>query len=577
MNKKIIKIGLVLPRLDIVGGGEVLILELIKFLAKKKKYLITIFSPDINQRTLKYLSKFNVIVKNLIVNNHTYGRYNIDIEQYNTQIDYNDIYICNHIELSQLRLFPKILYAHEPLRLNTDNFDEDPFWNEEVFDKNFIINSYIANSQIPVKYSIGVAANFLPQSVFTNSLKTKKNLTENTILKNIKVLYPGVNKVRYKKIKKKTFDVLFLGSIAFHKRPNFFVSLAEANKDMNFHMVGRGPELDSFMLSPELNESKNLKIYGDLSDNDLNKLWEKTDCLVNCSSNEPFGINILEAATRGVPVITTKDAGVIEILKKGLILCNLSVDEFSKNLKKLKQGINYKQKSIVLKKLSNRYSWENFSKRFEEEIDSVLKTNRKLDVKNKNIHLLYKINKFYSHEWKKELWGNKVPNIGRYFSESKSVIIDHFKQIVSKGFNVICLEIDLDQNIHQLGRVMLTIERLIRISSVEKFNLRFSFFIKNINTTCYFYFEKVLQIILNINYPNIMFDDKKVVFFQSSFKWLKSKEKNYYNIKLIDYDETLKINNLKDKNKFSKKRKKIMFESFNDFENNLFIEKVIKN
>ena len=55
MKKKKIKIGIISPRLDIIGGGEVLIIRLIEYLSKIKKYELTFYSPDINQRTSNHL------------------------------------------------------------------------------------------------------------------------------------------------------------------------------------------------------------------------------------------------------------------------------------------------------------------------------------------------------------------------------------------------------------------------------------------------------------------------------------------------------------------------------------------
>jgi glycosyltransferase involved in cell wall biosynthesis len=597
--KKKIKIGIISPRLDLVGGGETLIIKLIEHLSKSKKYDVSFYSPDINHRTINYLTKLKVKVISINIIKNQLGRYNIDIENYNKFIDYNDIYICNHIELSQLRVFPKILYAHETLRLNTDNFDEEPFWSTETFDHN-IINGYLSNYQISIKFNMGVAPNFLPDLVLTNSYKTKKDLQKNSILKNIKVLYPGHDNdktIEKKFIRNQSFNVMFLGAIAFHKRPNFFISLALANKDIMFHMVGSGPEYNSLLINPEINKIPNLTLYGGVSNNELQNLWSKTDCLVNCSINEPFGINILEAASRGIPVITTKDSGVNEILKDGLIYCDLDLAQYSNALEKLKSRdskktlVNksyikqrkpvmnkfYVEKSNNLKNLSREYTWQNFSIKFEEEITKILKKREKTPQERNKVHLLYKLDKFYqTSEWNDQNWAGKIPVLGRYFSESKTVIKNHFNQILSKGFNIICLEIDLGQDTNRLGKTILTIERMIRIAASEQINLKFSFLIKNINLQYYLYFEKFLKLIQEINYPNIFINNKKIIFFiTETASWTKSRQKEYSNVSLYDYNNIKKINNLKDLNKNLKSNKNLIFESFNDFSNDQFIEKII--
>ena len=156
------------------------------------------------------------------------------------------------------------------------------------------------------------------------------------------------------------------------------------------------------------------------------------------------------------------------------------------------------------------------------------------------------------------------------------MIKNHFNQILSKGFSNICLEIDLAQDTNRLGKTILTIERMLRIAASEQINLKFSFYIKNINNQYHLYFEKFLKLINEINYPNIFINNKKLIFFNSELEnWIKSLQKEYTNILFYNYKNIKKINNLKDLNKNFKINKNLIFESFNDFANDRYIEKII--
>ena len=62
MSKKF-SIGFVTPRIDLVGGGEVLIIELLKRL--KNNYDITLYTPDINMKNIQdiHMKLINTIHK----------------------------------------------------------------------------------------------------------------------------------------------------------------------------------------------------------------------------------------------------------------------------------------------------------------------------------------------------------------------------------------------------------------------------------------------------------------------------------------------------------------------------------
>ena len=102
-------------------------------------------------------------------------RYSYEIDQYNSQINHHDLYFCNHIELTQLKVYPKICYVHEPLRLYTDNYDEEPFWSDEVYSPEELLKEFNSSYFCANRYFSGVSPNFLPNTVLTNS-KNKERI-----------------------------------------------------------------------------------------------------------------------------------------------------------------------------------------------------------------------------------------------------------------------------------------------------------------------------------------------------------------------------------------------------------------
>lgn len=106
-------------------------------------------------------------------------------------------------------------------------------------------------------------------------------------------------------VKKKGFDVLLR---AFRK-------LLDSGVHARLILGGQGEEfrnLESLVKELKLQESVELGVWLD----DVAAALDKADLFVLPSLDEPFGIVILEAMARGVPIISTRTKGPVEILSE---------------------------------------------------------------------------------------------------------------------------------------------------------------------------------------------------------------------------------------------------------------------
>jgi len=592
--KKKISLGIIAPRFDIFGGGEVLLLKLIDYLEKRNKYTITFYCPDVSLRGIQHFAKNNVNFKLLEVVNEKTGRYTYEISQYNEQISAHDLYITNHIEMTQLKVFPKISYVHEPLRLANDNFDEEPFWSEDHY-KNDELDKFETIQSASLKYAQGVSSNFLPDLVLTNSIQTKKELKKTTILKNIEVIYPGHTAKKNKEAKirkwkfdeKNKFNVIFLGAIAYHKKPEFFISLVMKNPHINFKMIGDGPEYEGKRMNDFISQLQNFEMLGSISDEELNTHYLKADCLINISIREPFGMNMLEAASYGMPIIASKNSGASEILKDALIEVDYNISQVSLKLNQLMEDFSYynniSQKLINISKI---YTWNNFGKIFEQKINKVLRKNKKIIKPLKNVNLIYLTDKqFNRDEFNVDYWGGYVPIVGRYFSESKNIIIEHLKQIKALKFDKISFYININRSLKDISKQFLVIERITRISLVENYNFKFNYFIDNYSQNMGTggvrtgeernLLKKTINMVQKINYSNLYINGNiEIILGSPNYRFLKNAAANDKNIKFFNSESFIYIDNIKDIQKNSEKN--IIFNSFNSFHTDKFLEKIVK-
>lgn len=117
--------------------------------------------------------------------------------------------------------------------------------------------------------------------------------------------------------------VLFLGRLTIQKGPDWFLKIAkrvlEARGDVDFLIGGTGdmmPKLLKKIIAEKM--TKNVHLLGFLKNDEREKAFSIADCYVMPSVSEPFGLSAVEAASRGVPVILSKQSGAKEVLKNAL-------------------------------------------------------------------------------------------------------------------------------------------------------------------------------------------------------------------------------------------------------------------
>jgi glycosyltransferase involved in cell wall biosynthesis len=117
--------------------------------------------------------------------------------------------------------------------------------------------------------------------------------------------------------------VLFLGRITFQKGPDYFIEAAarvlKFLPDVTFVMAGTGDMMPRMVERvAELHIGKNFHFLGFISGEQIEQIYAMSDLYVMPSVSEPFGISPLEAMLRDVPVIISRQSGVVEILKNAL-------------------------------------------------------------------------------------------------------------------------------------------------------------------------------------------------------------------------------------------------------------------
>ncbi len=190
----------------------------------------------------------------------------------------------------------------------------------------------------------------------------------------IKVIYPGVDRKMFSpkkfswKIKEKLGSyVLYFGRLEKEKGVEIVLSTAKHLEDVNFVICGRGSLSNEIKKRIILDRIKNVKFMGFVKKPLLSALIATAQLVMIPSLwDEPFPLAALEAIASGTPIIVSKNGGLPELPKmKGIFFAAGNSPEIYSKI--IERNIEIKEKvSQLLRKVSEKYSWENVAKKYVE-------------------------------------------------------------------------------------------------------------------------------------------------------------------------------------------------------------------
>lgn len=210
------------------------------------------------------------------------------------------------------------------------------------------------------RQNIKKASKVLVNSEFTKRLVKKYYGIE------AKVNYPGVDVSKFRKLQNihKENMVLSVGGFNLLKGHDFTIrslALIPQNTRPRLVIVGNGGEDEKFLLALAKKNGVDLRLYKDVSDDDLVTWYNKAKIFVYASRNEPFGLSPLESSSCKTPVVAVAEGGVQEILKNSKIahLIDRNERDMSTKIMQITKK-NYSQKDFddTEKLLKQKLNWE---------------------------------------------------------------------------------------------------------------------------------------------------------------------------------------------------------------------------
>ena len=173
----------------------------------------------------------------------------------------------------------------------------------------------------------------------------------------------SINKI---KINPNFFNVVFVGRLSkFDKGidllSEIIIKVLNTKNKIKFYIVGSGP--GEYFLKNILKDNPNVIFCGFQSGKDLKNIYRNCDLLISTSRYESFGLNILESQINGMPVISFKTDGALEIIKKpfqGSLIKKYDTNAYANEIVKYYDLIY--NNGVSYKKLIKRYINKEFNR-----------------------------------------------------------------------------------------------------------------------------------------------------------------------------------------------------------------------
>lgn len=181
-----------------------------------------------------------------------------------------------------------------------------------------------------------------------------------------------------KVLDKDLIRLVYIGEITKNKNIHKVIedvdSMNKHGMNVTYTIVGDGEYLDEIKsFAGKIVNKKNINILGRINDkNKLKEILDDNDIFVMNSSFETFGLSYIEALSRGLPVIYTKEQGIYGYFKEGYIGYGVERgNSIEDTVKKILD--NYENMSRSAIEVIDEFRWSSIGDKYTEIYNELLK------------------------------------------------------------------------------------------------------------------------------------------------------------------------------------------------------------
>lgn len=162
----------------------------------------------------------------------------------------------------------------------------------------------------------------------------------------------------------------------YDKLVRAFCRSFENSKNVHLHIVGGGEEYSKLKEIVLQNQASDIiTLHGVMQRHELSWFYHKCNVLIMPSDYETFGVPVIEAMSCGLPVITTKNAGVSHYVntERGIVLEDNEVESISEALIDIRNRYSEFDRQQISEFSNNHFSENSVFKMISEIFDRVSK------------------------------------------------------------------------------------------------------------------------------------------------------------------------------------------------------------
>ena len=322
-----LSLGVIIPDLSFDGGAERLALQCVR--RWQTRHRITLYSQAFDPNVLDKFEISDDVTQTVISRRLTWASSGEPTERlvdtlvapriWAREVDEHDIYLGHQWPTYSLDLAPFVWYAHENHRHSYDLLyerDSDLVGTEmgALFTGQHPVEPDVRNA-IFQDAMRQLDTHVPPRRTVANSRFTANQLESSLGLKDVDVVYPGVEADRFLE---PDFDepyFLSVGSLLPHKRHRLSIEALSLVPDARLVIVGRGRAMDLlWRMASILGVTDRIDIVDVVGDDELLELYAGCRAVVFTAVHEPFGMVALEALAAGKPLIAVDEGGFTEVV-----------------------------------------------------------------------------------------------------------------------------------------------------------------------------------------------------------------------------------------------------------------------
>ena len=252
------------------------------------------------------------------------------------------------------RPYARKIYDEEEERLNINIYSQ-----QQKYLSNQRVMEYM-NQELKFADIFLVASKFVEDSLYFCGVNDKKIYT---------IPY-GVDLNRFRPIRTNNetskLKILYVGHVAYQKGVHYLLSAVKSLPQDTYVLDLYGMYSENDPLYGQIKKNSNVQLHGFVTPDKLPEIYCNADVFVFPSTNDGYGLVVLESLACGTPVISSRNAGACDLISEGVNGFCFDSGDVDKLASDLEWCLKHKNQLKIMREAAvesvKNHTWESYYK-----------------------------------------------------------------------------------------------------------------------------------------------------------------------------------------------------------------------